>query len=156
MKFILMIIVCTSSLFSHTLLLNIVDNKDGSIQIEAAFNTGQTAAGALVKIESLYSGKILLEKRLPDESELKFRIPFEPYSVILDGGRGHRIVKNGPAPHGGFKKEAKMSISNQKRAFKNSNTLPVLWSSACIILLLILFFWIWNSHKLMTMLKNRT
>ena len=48
MKFILMIILCASSLFSHTLLLNIVDNKDGSIQIEAAFNTGQTAAGALV------------------------------------------------------------------------------------------------------------
>jgi len=156
MKFILMIILCTSSLFSHTLLLNLVDNKDGSIQIEAAFNTGQTAAGALVKIQSLYSGKILLEQRLPDESAVKFEIPFEPYSVILDGGRGHRIVKKGPAPLGGFKKEVKMSMTKQKKAFRNSNTLPILWSSACIVLLLILFFWIWNSRKLMSMLKNRT
>lgn len=156
MKFILMIILCMGSLFSHTLLLNLVDNKDGSIQIEAAFNTGQTAAGALVKIESLYSGKILFEERLPDESELKFQIPFEPYSVILGGGRGHRIVKNGPAPIGGFKKEAKISISKEKKAFKSSSTLAILWGIACLILSLILFFWIWNSHKLMTILKNRT
>lgn len=154
MKFILMIILCTSSLFSHTLLLNLIDNEDGTIQIEAAFNTGQTAAGALVKVESLFSGKLLFQQRLPDESELKFKIPFEPYAVILDGGRGHKIVKNGPAPLGGFKKEIKSKVILNKSVSKNNNVLPILWTICMILLFLILVFWIRNTNKLMYLLKN--
>lgn len=155
MKFIFFIILLTSSVLSHRVILNVIDNEDGSIQVIGGFDTGETATGALIKIESLISGKILEKKRLPDESELKFKIPNEPYKVLLAAGRGHDVSKVGPEPLGGFTKELKAKIMTSNKTLKKTNTLTILWSICALFLSLILFFWIRNTNKLILSLKNR-
>lgn len=154
MKLFLLIILLSSSLFSHKILLNLIDNEDGTIIIEGAFDTGGTAAGALIKVESLLSSKILFEKRLPNESELIFKIPDEPYKVILAGGKGHEVIQVGPAPLLGFTKKAKINISVNKKVSKRTNTLTILWSICICLLSLILFFWLRNTKKLILLLKH--
>lgn len=94
-----------SIIFAHTLVLNVSDNEDNTISVVGAFNTGQSASGAQIRLESLVSGEILYQKRLPDESELTIAIPKEPYQIVLDGGPGHQSVKKGIPPKEGFNKE---------------------------------------------------
>lgn len=154
MKKLLFVLIFVNSLFAHSLILNLIDNNDGTIQIIGGFNTGQNAVGALVKVESLVSGEILLSKRLPDESEITFKIPTEEYQVILDGGPGHTVIKKGIAPQGGFKKIAKVALTKNIKKESQSLTLPILWSLCVVFLFLILFFWIRNTNKLMNSLQN--
>lgn len=155
MKIILLVIALGSLLFSHKLILNLENNEDGTIQVIGAFDTGQSAAGALIQVESLLSGLLLFEKRLPDESELQLKIPLEPYKVIISGGNGHKFEKEGFAPVQGFTKKSKIKIM-KKKVYKSSNTLTILWSICIFILSLILYFWIKNTQKLIYLLKNKT
>jgi hypothetical protein len=154
MKILLFVLVFINSLFAHSLVLDLFDNSDGTIQIVGGFNTGQNAAGALVKVESLVTGKILLSKRLPDESEITFKIPLEEYQVILDGGPGHTVIKKGIEPKGGFKKLVKKPIQKSIKKENSSFTLPILWGICIVFLFLILFFWIRNTNKLLKLLHN--
>lgn len=155
MKIILLVIALVSVLFSHKLILNLENNEDGTIQVIGAFDTGQSAAGALIQVESLLTGSLLFEKRLPDESEIELKIPLEPYMVIIAGGNGHRVQKKGIAPLEGFTKKLKTKIITKKKIFKNTNTLAILWSICIILLSLILYFWIINTQRIILLLKNR-
>ena len=114
----LILLLLPISVFAHSLLLNILDNEDNTITIEGGFNTGESAAGALIKIEAINSGEILFEQRLPDESELTIEIPKEPYKIILNGGEGHTVVKDGIAPLNGFEKKEQKEV---KKKQKNEN-----------------------------------
>lgn len=156
MKFLFLSILLTASLFSHKLVLNLEDNEDGSIQVLGAFDTGESAAGALIKVESLLTGALLFEKRLPDESEMQVKIPLEPYKVIIAGGNGHRVEKKGPAPLKGFTKKVQRKTMINKKVSKSTNTLAILWSICILILSLILYFWIKNTKELILLLKNRS
>lgn len=104
-KFIaILMVLLPSFIYAHTLLLNVFNNEDNTITVEGVFSSGQTAHGAQIRLESLVSGEILYKKRLPEESELIIEIPKESYTVILNGGPGHQIIKDGPAPKDGFMK----------------------------------------------------
>ncbi|WP_323590820.1 hypothetical protein [Aliarcobacter butzleri] len=103
------------SLFAHNLIMNVMDNKDNTITVIGEFSTGEDAAGALVRVESLISGDVLYKERLPEASEVTISIPKEPYQVVLDGGPGHTIVKEGIAPLEGFNEEIKSKIDSTKK-----------------------------------------
>lgn len=95
MKKIFILISFVMSMYAHNLIMNVMDNADNTITVVGEFSTGEDAAGALIRLESLLSGEILYKERLPQESELTITIPKEPYQIVLDGGPGHTIVKKG-------------------------------------------------------------
>ncbi|NCD11065.1 MAG: hypothetical protein EOL93_00815 [Epsilonproteobacteria bacterium] len=106
-------------LYAHTLLMHVGDNDDGTLSIKGEFSTGESAAGALVKLKILGSEEILAQQRLPDSSELVLEIPKIPYEIILDGGPGHQVRREGIAPKGGFEK------SEPKKNETSSDTMPL-------------------------------
>lgn len=147
-------------IYAHTLLLNVFDNEDNTITVEGIFNTGQSAPGAQVRLESLITGEVLYTKRLPDESELNIQIPTEPYQIVLDGGPGHQMVQEGISPKGGFSKEItqkkkEIQVSQPKNSVNNMTSAMI--TSICVAFLLLfltLFISIKNTNKLMYQLQN--
>ena len=159
-KSILAFLLFTISLNAHTLVMDIIDNEDNTLTVVGAFSTGEDTAGALVKLESLLTGEVLYEKRFPQESELTIEIPKEPYQVVLDGGPGHTVVKEGIAPLEGFTKKAS-KISETKKLSQNQqgiaidNSLIILFSIAFILLALTLYFSARNTSKILAQIKQK-
>jgi len=145
-----------SFLEAHTLMMNIANNGDGTITVVGEFSTGELAAGAMVRLESLVSGSTLFKQRLGVEGELAIPIPKEPYQVVLDGGPGHVIVKEGIAPAEGFSIQvSEAGKSTKKLSEAQSSTgewsLPtmILFSLAMALMGLTLYFSARNTKKLL-------
>ncbi|RXJ88595.1 hypothetical protein CRV01_12070 [Arcobacter sp. CECT 8983] len=160
MKSILVFLLLSISLNAHTLLMDVIDNEDNTITVVGAFSTGEKTVGALVKLESLVSGEVLFQKRLPEESELTIEIPKEQYQVVLDGGPGHTVVKEGFAPLEGFAKKASMETSSKKLSQNQQGTIVntsviVLFSIAFILLALTLYFSARNTKMLTAQIKSK-
>jgi len=134
-----------------------MDNEDGSIMISGGFNTGESAAGAMVRVKATSSDEILYEKRLGSEGEVSIKIPKIPYQVILDGGKGHTIVKDGIPPKEGFikkeKEEKKKARSDAK--ISTSNAVIVSIIIAFILLFATIFMSARNTNKLMQEIKKK-
>ena len=107
--FLLLFSTCVSA---HSLVLNVMTNDDDTVTLIGAFDTGASAAGALIRLESLGTGEILYRRRLPPESELTVDIPQEPYRIVLDGGPGHTAIKEGPPPQKRFFRQAARTGQN--------------------------------------------
>ncbi len=158
---IMILMLLPLSLYSHSLLLNIMDNDDGSIMISGGFNTGESAAGAMVRVKATSSDEILYEKRLGSEGEVSIKIPKIPYQVILDGGKGHTIVKDGIPPKEGFiKKEKEKEKEKKKKArsdakISTSNAVIVSIIIAFILLFATIFMSARNTNKLMQEIKKK-
>ncbi len=113
-------------LYAHSPVLQIVDNEDGTIEVFGGFSTGQSAAGAKLKIKSAIDSKIIYENRVPKSGYLTIDIPKVPYNVILDSGPGHRIEKEGKiSPVDGFDKDS--SIKPLNIAFNTTLGLSILF-----------------------------
>lgn len=156
---ILIFILLPTSIYAHKLLLNVFDNGDNTITIEGLFSTGEPTPGALVLLESLSSGKNLYKKRLPSESELIVIIPKEPYKIILDGGPGHRIIKEGITPLEGYSKESNNLIQKKivtvNNEFKTRDyILSISYFSAIFIFLMTIFISRRNTNKLLIELQK--
>jgi len=105
---VLSLFIFNTYLFSHSVVLNTADNEDGTMEIFGGFSTGQSAAGAMLKIKSQITSKILYENRIPHSGNLTIKVPNEPYIIILDSGPGHRLEKKGDiTPKEGFTQEQK-------------------------------------------------
>ena len=92
-------LVCLASAIpvcAHTLYMNLLDNEDGTVTVEAMFSTGATGAGLPLYLEGA-GGKIIRELKIDENGEATFEIPNQPYTVFLDGGPGHTVRKPGPA-----------------------------------------------------------
>lgn len=158
-KSILLLLLLSLNLSAHTLIMDIIDNEDNTMTVVGAFSTGEKTVGALVKFESLITGEVLYQKRLPEESELTIEIPKEQYQVVLDGGPGHTVVKEGFAPLEGFTKNtdktqsSKKLSQNQEGALVNTSVI-VLFSLAFILLALTLYFSAKNTKILTAQLKK--
>lgn len=158
--FILCTLALSLTLHAHTLVLNIDDNEDGTIFIQGMFNTGESAEGALVVIESLNSQEVLFKKRLPSSSELNVPMPKEPYQVVLNGGPGHTIIKEGIEPVGGFTVKASEVKQKQKapnRANMKISTSPAMTISiilAFVLLIATIIVSIFNTNRLIKELKK--
>jgi len=160
---IIFLILIPIALFAHTLVLNILDNKDDTITIEGMFNTGESAAGALIKIETLDSKEVLFQQRLSDDIEMIVQIPKVPYKIILDGGPGHSAEKIGIPPKDGFEKIKKNEEPKPKKEEKpNRNLIQISSSPAVTISIIIAFILlistmivsIRNTNKLIKEIKN--
>jgi len=140
--YILFLVLIPIYLLGHSLVLNIFDNQDNTISIEGMFNTGESAAGALIKLESLDSKEIFFQERLSDNREMIVEIPKFPYRIILDGGPGHIAEKEGIPPKGGFIKiEAKQEIKPlPKKEEKRSRSLIQISSSTAVTVSILLSF----------------
>lgn len=160
MKKILIFVFFSMSLFAHNLIMNVIDNKDNTITVVGEFSTGEDAAGAMIRLESLVNAEVLYKQRLPQESELTINIPKEPYQIVLDGGPGHTIVKEGIAPLEGFKKEIKEKEVNTKLSTaQNANNewdlLTIFFFVLCLILFgLAIYFSNKNTNKILEKLKE--
>lgn len=91
-----------TSLCAHTPLLIIEDSDDENVYIKAGFSNGQDAGGMTLFVKSKFDNRIIEQMKFPEISQLTLRIPAEPYYLVFDGGPGHKVVKNGPAPGTGF------------------------------------------------------
>ncbi|WP_391483963.1 hypothetical protein [Aliarcobacter butzleri] len=161
MKKIFVFMFLSVSLFAHNLIMNVIDNKDNTITVIGEFSTGEDAAGALVRVESLISGDVLYKERLPEASEVTITIPKEPYQVVLDGGPGHTIVKEGIAPLEGFKEELKSKIDSTKKlsVAQNANNewdlITIVFFVLCLILFaMAIYFSNKNTNKILQQLKE--
>lgn len=153
---IIMLMLLPLFLYSHSLLLNIMDNEDGTILISGGFNTGESAAGAMVRIKDTSSDEILYEKRLGSEGEAIIKIPKIPYEVILDGGKGHIIVKDGIPPKEGFiiKEKKKKKKSRINAEFSTSKAVTVSITIAFILLFATIFMSARNTNRLIREIKK--
>ncbi len=106
--FFFFILCCTTAMtaLAHTPVLMLEDNEDGTVTVEGGFSTGAGAEGVMCYVKTIKDGKILLSQQFPESSSITVEIPEEPYLIIFDGGPGHKIVKKGPQPLGGFKVNA--------------------------------------------------
>lgn len=138
----ILLLLLPLSLYSHSLLLNIMDNEDGTIMISGAFNTGESAAGALVKVQAIESEEILFQKRLTNSDELNIKIPNVPYQIVLDGGEGHVVVKDGIAPKGGFilKKSNSTKVKEKSKSRGDKMGSISLAVTVSLIIAFLLFF----------------
>lgn len=150
------------SLFAHNLIMNVIDNKDNTITVVGEFSTGEDAAGAMIRLESLVNAEVLYKQRLPQESELTINIPKEPYQIVLDGGPGHTIVKEGIAPLEGFKKEIKekekevnTKLSTAQNANNEWDLITIVFFVLCLILFaMAIYFSNKNTNKILEKLKE--
>ncbi|RXJ57975.1 hypothetical protein [Candidatus Marinarcus aquaticus] len=152
--------IMSLTLYAHTLVLNLDDNEDGTLFIQGMFNTGESAEGALVIVESLDNQEVLFKKRLPSSSELIVPMPKVAYHVVLDGGPGHTVIKEGIEPIGGFKVEEKKETKKQKapnRANMQISNSPAVTISIVIaftLLIATIVISIFNTNRLMRELKK--
>lgn len=142
---------------AHTLILNVYRDVDDTITIEGKFDTGASAAGAIVRLESLNTGKVLYEERLPRESEITIEVPDEPYQIVLDGGPGHSAIKKGIPPENGFSKE---SAEEKKPAISETESLNVPFvvsiGLAFCLLFLTIFINIKNTNKILEAISKHS
>ncbi|MFA5704168.1 MAG: hypothetical protein WC982_11710 [Advenella sp.] len=162
---IILLILLQIELYSHTLVMDMMDNGDNTITVVGMFNTGESAAGAMIIVEALDSGEILFQQRLSNDNEIIIQIPTLPYKVILDGGPGHTVEKAGIAPNNGFKEVEKIvhTKTETKKQQSPSRSLMQISSSVAVTVSIILAFIllfatvvisIINTNKLMSNLNN--
>lgn len=75
---------------AHTPLCSCFDNGDGTVTCEGGFSDGSSASGVGMKVSDA-SGKVLQEGAMSATSEYTFDKPDGDYTVLFDGGEGHRI-----------------------------------------------------------------
>lgn len=154
----LLFIIAPLVMYSHSLLLNVNDNKDGTITVSGTLDTGQSAEGALLRIKSLSKDETLYLKRL-SHNNLIIKIPDEPYKVVLEDIDGDEVEKEGIPPLGGFlKKDTKSNkIEDNKQVKNESCSLAIIVSVivAFILLLLSILVSINNTRKLMREIQNK-
>ena len=162
MKKIFVFIFLSISLYAHNLIMNVMNNGDNTITVVGEFSTGEDAAGAMIRLESLVNGEVLYKERLPQESELTISIPKEPYQIVLDGGPGHTIIKDGIAPIEGFKEELKEKVnevnsklSTAQNANNEWDLITIFFFSLCLILFgLAIYFSNKNTNKILEEIKR--
>ncbi len=76
---------------AHTAICSCFDNGDGTITCEGGFSDGSTAEGVRMLVQDS-SGVVMSEGEMNEESTCEFKKPKGEYSVVFDGGEGHRII----------------------------------------------------------------
>lgn len=99
-------------LFAHSPLLIIEDNDEEFVYVKAGFSNGQAASGMSLYVKSKFDNRVIETLKFPETSQLKIKIPDEPYYLVFDGGPGHKVAKNGPPPEAGFSIHAE-AINNK-------------------------------------------
>lgn len=80
--------------FAHSPLMSCFDNGDNTITCEGGFSDGSSASGVKTMVKSA-EGKVILDSKMNEDSELTFDKPAGGYMVIFDAGEGHSVEING-------------------------------------------------------------
>lgn len=80
--------------FAHSPLMSCFDNGDGTVTCEGGFSDGSSASGVKTSVKD-GSGKVLIDSKMNQDSELTFDKPSGSYMVIFDAGEGHAVEING-------------------------------------------------------------
>lgn len=84
------ILFATTSAFGHSALMSCFDNGDNTITCEGGFSDGSSASGVNFKL--VQNGKVILETKIDENSEITFDKPNGDFSAVLDGGEGHEVI----------------------------------------------------------------
>jgi hypothetical protein len=132
---------------AHTPLLMLEDNEDGTLTVQGAFSTGAGAAGIDFYVKNKKEGKILLHQKFPEPSTIEIKIPAEPYYLVFDGGPGHKVVKEGPAPPGGFTKNLEAASLKPEKSDASGIPVPIPLLIIVVVVAAILVFLIPKATK---------
>lgn len=156
-RFIYILFLITTYLHSHELMMNVIDNKDNTVTVIG----GETIEGAMIKFESLQTGEVIFKQRLPQKSELTITIPNEPYQIVLDGGPGEKVIKEGVFLKGENIDNSKINPKVIEKLTKPEHETEewdklttILFSMAFILFLLTIYFSARNSNKILSLLKE--
>lgn len=141
---------------AHELEVKIIDNKDNTITIFALLNTGESAAGVLIKLEDKKTKEVLFQKRLPSNNQLIVNIPKTAYTIIFDEGDDDLTIKEGIPPKEGFKKQKeKKGKSRINTQLSTSKAVTFSIIIAFLLLLLTIFISKKNTEKILKELQNK-
>jgi len=93
---VLLTLLLYTAAWAHTLFMSVQDNDDGTVLVQGMYSTGALAARTPVRLVG-GDGKTLREAVTDDAGECVLEKPAESYTIILDGGEGHRVEQPGPA-----------------------------------------------------------
>ncbi|OCL81767.1 hypothetical protein [Arcobacter porcinus] len=83
-------IFTASSAFAHSALMSCFDNGDNTITCEGGFSDGSSASGVNFKV--VKDGKVIIQTKIDENSEITFDKPNGDFNAILDGGEGHEVI----------------------------------------------------------------
>ncbi|MBL3520818.1 hypothetical protein ACNSOP_07710 [Aliarcobacter lanthieri] len=83
-------ILAASSAFGHSALMSCFDNGDNTITCEGGFSDGSSASGVNFKV--VQDGKVVLQTKIDENSEITFDKPAGDFNAVLDGGEGHEVI----------------------------------------------------------------
>ncbi|WP_419768166.1 hypothetical protein [Arcobacter sp.] len=154
---IIILILLAINLYAHELDITIKDNKDNTMTIIALFNTGESAAGVLLRLEDKKTKEVLYEKRLPPDNKLTVDIPKFAYLIILDEGDNDLTIKEGIPPKEGFQeqKKVKKQKSRLDTQLSTSKAITVSIFIAFLLLFATIFVSMKNTNKLIKELQNK-
>ncbi|MGB5918543.1 hypothetical protein [Arcobacter sp.] len=154
---IITLILLGLNLYAHELDITIKDNKDNTMTITALFNTGESAAGVLLRLEDKKTKEILYEKRLPTDNKLIVDIPKFAYLIILDEGDNDLTIKEGIPPKEGFQeqKKEKKQKSRLNTQLSTSKAITISIFIAFLLLFATIFVSMKNTNKLIKELQNK-
>lgn len=88
-KFLVGLLIASSSLFAHTAIMSCFDNGDGTITCEGGFSDGSSASG--VKFYVQQGDKKVFASKMNEDSEITFKKPSSGFQAVFDAGDGHRV-----------------------------------------------------------------
>lgn len=147
-----------SSLLSHDLELDIVDNGDNTILIKADLDG--VAVGAVLQLESLITGEVLYKNRFPKDGKLLVDIPKEPYLIVgkETENEDHGTIVKGIEPKEGFSKylnskadEVLEKITQREihKIWGFTGSTGLFFASCIILLILAIYFGIRNTNRIL-------
>ena len=95
--FALFIILCVGSsqtALAHSALMNCFDNGDSTFTCQGGFSDGSPAAGIEITVRDS-SGNVLQKAKMDSNSEVVLERPEGDFTVLFDGGPGHRVEVDG-------------------------------------------------------------
>jgi hypothetical protein len=136
----LILLITVAPAFAHTPVLMLDDNEDGTLTVQGGFSTGAGAAGVDFYVKNKLEGKILFHQKFPESSIIEIEIPPEPYYLVFDGGPGHKIVKDGPAPPGGFTTNLEAASLKPEKSDASGIPVPLPVLIVIVVIAVILVF----------------
>ena len=98
-KFITVLATCillsATVVHAHSLFFTLLDNEDGTIELEGMYSTGEIASHTLVKVFNGENHALIWEGKTDDFGTCTFKRPSLPYEVELDAGPGHVAKEDG-------------------------------------------------------------
>lgn len=74
---------------AHTALMSCYSEGNGYISCDGGFSNGASAQGVQVRIEQ--NGVVIMQTQLDEYGEITFKKPQNEFTVVFDGGEGHRV-----------------------------------------------------------------